>query len=502
MKYIAEEAPIYEFKTFRLDGTERRLSDGEQAIQLTPKAFDVLLFLVERAGHLVSKEALMSAIWPDSYVEEVNLSRSIHTIRKALGENEDGNKFIENIPKKGYRFVAEVKTLPSVQLTETVASSPALLHVQVSHDRNGWAVRKEVLIGLVALVLVSAGLAYRYGSTSSADADTRTSPRTNNGEAYVFFQQGRVHLDRKRKEEFPQAVTYFEKAIELDPSYSDAYAGKADALIWMFWASHSHDEISKARIAATKAVELDALNPYAHSVMCRIQVTYDWDFPGAEASCRKAVSLDPLNFEAQLELAILLSQTGNDADALRHIDIAIGQSPTSFLKRTKGMILYHARRYDEAIEQLLQIEETDPAFGRGTKWLVRSYAMKGDHAKALEWYVRMLERQNVSPDVISKLRTDFALNGWKSVLEDMVAAADGGGSDRKVTAPIEIAPAYAQLGDFERAFEHLEKGLKRRDPFMLYMNREPWFDPIRHDPRFVSILTRIGLNQYSPGPIR
>ena len=74
---------------------------------MTPKSFDVLAFLVVNAGQLVEKEELMRAVWPDTFVEEANLARVIHTLRKALGDDGNGNKFIETIAKKGYRFVAE-----------------------------------------------------------------------------------------------------------------------------------------------------------------------------------------------------------------------------------------------------------------------------------------------------------------------------------------------------------------------------------------------------------
>ena len=71
-----------------------------------PKAFDLLLVLVENGGHLLVKEELMRLVWPDSFVEEANLSRNVFTLRKALGESEDGPEYIETVPKRGYRFVA------------------------------------------------------------------------------------------------------------------------------------------------------------------------------------------------------------------------------------------------------------------------------------------------------------------------------------------------------------------------------------------------------------
>lgn len=100
---------LYEFGLFRLDAGERLLLRDGVIVPLTPKAFDVLLVLVEQAGHLLEKDALMKTVWPDSFVEENNLADNISRLRKALGEGENGQKFIETIPKRGYRFVAGVK---------------------------------------------------------------------------------------------------------------------------------------------------------------------------------------------------------------------------------------------------------------------------------------------------------------------------------------------------------------------------------------------------------
>ena len=105
------EIQSYRFKSFTLKPVERQLLNGDQRISLTPKAFDVLTHLLFNAGHLVTKEELMETVWADSFVEEANLARLIHTIRKALNEDENGNKFIETVPTKGYRFVADVERI-------------------------------------------------------------------------------------------------------------------------------------------------------------------------------------------------------------------------------------------------------------------------------------------------------------------------------------------------------------------------------------------------------
>ncbi len=100
---------LYEFGLFRLDQQERLLQRDGATISLTPKAFDLLLALVERHGRLVEKEELLKLVWPDAFVEEANLTYNISFIRKALGDGENGLKLIETVPKRGYRFVAEVR---------------------------------------------------------------------------------------------------------------------------------------------------------------------------------------------------------------------------------------------------------------------------------------------------------------------------------------------------------------------------------------------------------
>jgi DNA-binding winged helix-turn-helix (wHTH) protein/Tfp pilus assembly protein PilF len=98
---------FFEFGVFRLDASERLLLRQGQSVSLTPKAFDMLVTLVENSGHLVEKSELMRKLWPDSFVEEGSLAQNVSLLRKALGESES-QKFIETVPRRGYRFVADV----------------------------------------------------------------------------------------------------------------------------------------------------------------------------------------------------------------------------------------------------------------------------------------------------------------------------------------------------------------------------------------------------------
>jgi len=92
---------LYEFGPFRIDPSEGLLLRDEQPIPLAPKAFEALLLLVESSGHLIEKGVLMQKLWPDSFVEEANLSKYIFTLRQALSDGEDGQKYIKTVPKRG-----------------------------------------------------------------------------------------------------------------------------------------------------------------------------------------------------------------------------------------------------------------------------------------------------------------------------------------------------------------------------------------------------------------
>ncbi len=120
---------FYEFDRFRIDLTERALLCEGEFVPLTQKAFEVLLALVERRGSIVSKEELMAKIWPDTFVEESNLTQNIYTLRKALGQTPDGEGYIVTVPRRGYRFAAGVRELAE---GEGPQSEPASINLDVN----------------------------------------------------------------------------------------------------------------------------------------------------------------------------------------------------------------------------------------------------------------------------------------------------------------------------------------------------------------------------------
>src|SRR5215471_6874994 len=100
--------PFYEFGPFRIDAAKRLLLREGSVVPLTPKCFDILLALVENGGDVLEKTALLTRVWPDSFVEEGNLTFNVSMLRKALEERPDEHKYIVTIPGRGYKFVATV----------------------------------------------------------------------------------------------------------------------------------------------------------------------------------------------------------------------------------------------------------------------------------------------------------------------------------------------------------------------------------------------------------
>ena len=187
---------MYEFGKFRFDPASHLLLSEDGAIALTPKAFDVLLVLVENGMRLTTKEELMTKVWPDSFVEEANLTVTVSALRKALGETTDGKRYIETVPKKGYRFVAAINEVKedaaeqdpgkeivarsdergplSLSAFETLHTEPTAgrseKQSQRKHASNRWilsAVGAVLILVIVAYLLVGGSKVTKFGPSKA-----------------------------------------------------------------------------------------------------------------------------------------------------------------------------------------------------------------------------------------------------------------------------------------------------------------------------------------------
>ena len=179
---------LYEFGPFQLDPPERLLICDGHPVPMTPKAFDMLVVLVERGGHLVEKEDLLKAVWPGSFVEEGNLAVTVSVLRKALNDDRGLHRYIETVSKRGYRFVAEVREIGepprALSLAQSVDSlanvqdgGAAKAEIVVASNTSGkrvqWKIFATAVLGLMALfVLFRAIPRRRVGASQESAAMT------------------------------------------------------------------------------------------------------------------------------------------------------------------------------------------------------------------------------------------------------------------------------------------------------------------------------------------
>src|SRR5258706_9661040 len=147
------ESIVYEFDSFRIDAGKRLLwNGGGEPIPLTPKVFDTLFYLVENGGKVIEKDELMSAIWPDTVVEENNLNKNISALRQILGEKRSEHRFIATVPGRGYKFVADVRVIAGETVRE-ISDNDLPNDGQVHNQPRG----RFIFAGVAVLIVVVTG---------------------------------------------------------------------------------------------------------------------------------------------------------------------------------------------------------------------------------------------------------------------------------------------------------------------------------------------------------
>ena len=165
---------IYRFGEYRLSADDRMLLRGKERVPLSPRALSVLIVLVESAGRLVSKETLMSRVWSDSFVEEGNLNRTVSRLRKILGETPDENRFIETVPRVGYRFIADVELVTDDTAAATAAAAaPAAEAVARKAEETRWPGKFWTMVSLAAVLACLAGVAVWFWRSRAASPPER-----------------------------------------------------------------------------------------------------------------------------------------------------------------------------------------------------------------------------------------------------------------------------------------------------------------------------------------
>ena len=298
-----ESSPLFEFGPFQIDTRRRLLSRGGQTVVITPKAFDILSLLVSNHGRIVEKTTILETVWPQTTVEEGNLTVNISMLRRVLGETRKEHTYIVTIPGRGYKFVADVQMpaehaarpvvagadigLPVADVVDAGSPSPwasgTLLRLSNAASRG-----RRLLVGS-ALVL---GFALPLLMQAQIPSDGRSA---ENAEARALYLRGRFFLSKRTEEGLLKGQRYFEQAIDRAPGYATAYAGLADthSMLAYFGVVPTGQGHAKAKSAALKALSLDPQSPEAHTSLAYIQHRFEWNWSAAERSFQRAISLDP-----------------------------------------------------------------------------------------------------------------------------------------------------------------------------------------------------------------
>ena len=317
---------------------------------------------------------------------------------------------------------------------------------------------------------------------------------TDNPEAYRSYLQGLFYWNKWTEDGFRKATDFFNRAVENDPNYAQAYAGLADTYNFMGDSGYvaPHNVWQNAKSAALRAVKLDDTLPEAHVSLALVRENYDWDWAGAESEFKRAIELNANAATSHLWYGDLLTKLGRFDEAKLELKKAQDLDPLSLLINTSvGQQLYFSRQYEAAIQQLRKALDMDPKFVPAQHAIEAAYAQNGMYKEAVG------ERQNVltvsgNPDLAAAIGEDFGKSGYPGVMQSWLEGLKEV-SKRSYVSPYNIAQIYARLGDKEQALSWLEQAYNDRDSKLTYAKVEPAFDPLRSDPRFQKLLQRLAM---------
>jgi TolB-like protein/DNA-binding winged helix-turn-helix (wHTH) protein/Flp pilus assembly protein TadD len=316
-----------------------------------------------------------------------------------------------------------------------------------------------------------------------------------NPEAYESYLKGRYFWNKRTADGLKVALAYFKQAIEEDPKYAQAYSGLADtyALLgdWQYAVMTPKEAFPKAKAAAIKALELDSTLGEAHNSLAFVLDGFDWDFDAAGKEFQRAIELNPGYATAHHWYAWHLSLLGRYDEAIAEMRKAENLDPLSLIINADlAELLVLAHSDDESIRQSRKTIEMDPNFALAHNQLAQAYLQKQMYDEAVAELKTAVQLSGGSPAFIANLARAYVASGKRNeavkLLGDLKKRSNPGYSNAS-----EIAVIYVSLGDTDQAMNWLEKGYDERfNPGVLL---RPGFDPLRSDPRFQSLVHRIGL---------
>ncbi len=448
-----ESTERYSFGEFRLDVAERRVErhDGCACNALPEKAFQTLVYLVRNSGKLVSKEDFLSAIWPDTVVEENNLGKAIHSIRRFLGEHLSDPRYIQTVSKHGYRFVAEVTPL------------------SVGNGLNG--------------IPASGGTLPIH------------SP------AFDLYLRGKVKASSENREDTEAAIKVLEAAVALDPELAGAYAQLARAYNTLAF-KFSSDSICKlyhenAEIAILKALALDPDLAEGHFARGLILWTNTKGFPHELAiqSYKRSLAIDPDSDEAHHQLSTVYAHIGLLDEAHQSVRRALEINPNNTMARFRvGVYCAYQGRFDDALTVFKTIpRDVSPMLvDRSIADVLVQIGSLSEADAIVEHYLENFP-QDEGGSFASVKAVLLAKKGKSTEAEVAIERAlrIGRGFGHFHHTAHNIASAHAAMNRPEEAVKWLEHAANDGFPNLPYFEIDPNLNTIRCHSRFVEFLAKL-----------
>jgi TolB-like protein/tetratricopeptide (TPR) repeat protein len=326
-------------------------------------------------------------------------------------------------------------------------------------------------------------------------------PKRIDPEAYDAYLKGRLYWTNR---DLPKSVAAFQDALQKEPDYTHARAGLASAYVLLGQAPNDgmppNDAIPKARTAAQQALDADPNNSEAQCVLANIALSYDWDFPAAERGYERAIKQDPNNSTAYEWYGHYLIVRNRLPEAQAATSHALDLDPVSpVFNSARAETFYFARDYDASIAQAKRTLEQYPSFLPARVWLASAYREKKMYPEAIQEFDKSRQNAKDNPAVLTLYGHSLAVSGDKAGALKVLSRLQGALASGRYVPAIYFAVMHAGLGDSNAAFAWFDKAVKERDDRLVYLAVDPLADPLRQDPRFGKLLSRIGLLCSGPG---
>lgn len=318
---------------------------------------------------------------------------------------------------------------------------------------------------------------------------------TDNIQAYQLYLK--ANYSSQLEDKFNKSLEYYQEAVKLDPHYALAYVALADIYERLALQAFRRpaDTFPKAKAAATRALGLGEELVDAHIILALCELNYEWDVLEAEKELKRAIELDPNNSWAHSAYGTYLRSQGRFDEAInenkRSADLASTDAAPAEVSNV-GWSYFYAGKYDEALSQYKLALRLGPRFPWAYLGMGRAYFQMGKYEEGITALNSAISFSQGHVRTIAALGHQYAVMGKRvealKIIDDLV-----GLSNQKYVPPYYIAVVYAGLGDRDQAFAWLERAYDDRQPGMMFLEHEPYFDRIRSDPRFADLVRRVAL---------